>query len=185
MPDWGKYFYYDETSESCLRRNKDWISGRDGCIIKARKGDACVNKSGNGRYYDVYCEKRLHKIHRIIWEIFNGDIPPKMTIDHIDGNSLNNNISNLRCVTQAENNRNVGIRRSNKSGVTGVFISKRYGEPYYWVAKWLENNIAKRVHFKIDEHGYEKAFELACQCRDHNIKRLNTLGFNYTDRHGK
>ena len=44
--------------------------------------------------------------HRVIWHYFNGDIPDDKQIDHIDGNKLNNSISNLRCVSPSQNMRN-------------------------------------------------------------------------------
>lgn len=43
------------------------------------------------------------KVHRVIWRLYNGPIPPGLEIDHIDGDPGNNNISNLRLVTHAEN----------------------------------------------------------------------------------
>lgn len=42
-------------------------------------------------------------VHRLVVEAFKGLIPPNMTINHIDGNKLNNNISNLEIITQEEN----------------------------------------------------------------------------------
>lgn len=37
-------------------------------------------------------------LHRVIWEDHNGPIPYDCIIHHIDGNSLNNDLSNLACV---------------------------------------------------------------------------------------
>ena len=45
-------------------------------------------------------------LHRIIAKLFIGDIPYKYTVDHIDGNKLNNKVDNLRICSQKENNRN-------------------------------------------------------------------------------
>ena len=43
------------------------------------------------------------KVHRIVWQTYNGVIPKEMEIDHIDGDKTNNNIANLRLVTHQEN----------------------------------------------------------------------------------
>ena len=57
--------------------------------------------------YVVFANNKRRKkflVHRLIYEAFNGKIPEGYTIDHIDQNSLNNNIENLQCITKQENN---------------------------------------------------------------------------------
>lgn len=63
-------------------------------------------------------------LHRVIWVYQFGDIPEGMVVDHIDHDSSNNKLSNLRCVSRAENNRNMKPRK-NKTGVTGVSFDKK------------------------------------------------------------
>ena len=44
-----------------------------------------------------------YPFHRFLWIWKYGDIPDKYDIHHIDGNPLNNNISNLAVISRKEN----------------------------------------------------------------------------------
>lgn len=45
-------------------------------------------------------------VHRIIWEMHNGPIPERMVIDHINRNTLDNKIENLRLASRSQNSMN-------------------------------------------------------------------------------
>tara|TARA_R110002020_G_scaffold56402_1_gene156059 strand:- start:332 stop:694 length:363 start_codon:yes stop_codon:yes gene_type:complete len=62
---------------------------------------ATSGTSGAEMYLVGYNRSKL-QVHRVIWKMLNGKDPDQV-IDHIDNNPLNNNISNLRDVTQREN----------------------------------------------------------------------------------
>lgn len=51
--------------------------------------------------------KKDYRVHRLVYITYKGNIPKNMVIDHIDGNTSNNNINNLRCVTQSKNCQNL------------------------------------------------------------------------------
>ena len=56
-----------------------------------------VRLSNNGLTKD-------YMIHQLVYKLFNGDYDKnKFIIDHIDGNKLNNDINNLRLLTNSEN----------------------------------------------------------------------------------
>lgn len=59
--------------------------------------------------------------HRFIWYLHHGH-PPKHTIDHIDNNPENNNITNLRDVTIGQNHFN----KPTTKGYTWCKIAKKY-----------------------------------------------------------
>lgn len=70
------------------------------------------------------------KMHRYIMFLEGHNIENKK-IDHKDGNGLNNQVENLRVVTNTENQRNSIKYKNNKSGYKGVHLNKE-GK---WVAQ--------------------------------------------------
>lgn len=59
-------------------------------------------------------------LHRVVWFAARGPIPAHLEINHIDGNKLNNAVSNLECTTPAENTahaRNLGLTPPRRRGV--------------------------------------------------------------------
>ena len=82
-----------------------------------------ISKTGNGLYETIFVGGKNMKYHRVLYFIHNQDWDITDTsmsnrIDHIDRNSLNNNIENLRVVTQQQNMWN--------SKGKGYFWSKRH-----------------------------------------------------------
>lgn len=57
--------------------------------------------------------------HRVIWKYVTGQDAD--VIDHIDGDTTNNRLCNLRSVQRADNQRNMRKRKNNTSGVQGVW----------------------------------------------------------------
>ena len=109
------------------------------------------NKSGHG-YLVININKQKYYAHQIIFLMFHGYIP--QIVDHIDCDSLNNKIENLRHATKAENAYNSKIRKDNTSGVKGLVWNKR--------AKLRMARIY--VQKKSINLGYFKDFEEAKMC---------------------
>lgn len=98
----------------------------------AGKVAGAVNSYG---YRGVKFFGKIPRVHRILWEMANGPIPKGIEIDHIDRDKGNNRLSNLRLATRKENASNVGLRSSNTSGATGVFILKGSGKKQVWIGR--------------------------------------------------
>lgn len=78
-----------------------------------------ISYSRNKKHY-----RRATYVHNLVAEAFIGDRPDGYVIDHIDGNYLNNNVDNLRYVTQLENCHNP----NNKPGMKGHICTKEERE---------------------------------------------------------
>lgn len=49
-----------------------------------------------------YFQRKGKRLHRIVWEYHNGEIPKGFEVHHIDGDRANNDISNLQLLTENE-----------------------------------------------------------------------------------
>lgn len=88
-----------------------------------KKGDVAGTLNGHG-YWQLSVDNEITEAHRLVW-LYEYGYAPSGQIDHIDGNPLNNRISNLRDVTSSDNSRNQARRSDNKTGITGVYYCKQ------------------------------------------------------------
>lgn len=79
-----------------------------------------AHKIKNNIYVIARIKKEHSYMHRVV-----AKTPKGMTTDHIDGNGLNNQKSNLRNCLSSENLMNRGKQANNKSGYKGVWWSTR------------------------------------------------------------
>lgn len=59
-------------------------------------------------------------LHRKIWEEANGPIPEGMLVDHINGDTHDNRLENLRLASRSQNMMNSKRRTDNKTGLKGL-----------------------------------------------------------------
>lgn len=79
--------------------------------------EAFASKNGHG-YFQGSIFKRKYEAHRVIWALVFDEWPE--TVDHQDGDIENNRIVNLLGKARAANQKNLGLRKDNKSGFPGV-----------------------------------------------------------------
>ena len=111
----NKLFYFDKNTKELKRKIKTGNS--------THVDDVVGTNNGKGRL-KVEISGKSHYLSRVIWTMFNGDIPKKMQVDHINKVRNDNRPCNLRLLTNVENNKNKTKSKKNKSGVTGVYATK-------------------------------------------------------------
>ena len=66
-----------------------------------------LNKSNGYIYVDMWIDKKqtTHSVHRLVAKEYLSPVAGCNIVDHIDGDKTNNNVDNLRYVTQRDNMR--------------------------------------------------------------------------------
>ena len=114
-----------------------------------------------GEFWSVgYLGRRLIT-HRIIWKMVYGEDAISV-IDHIDRNIDNNDISNLRLATTAQNAFNRKADKDNKLGVKGVHLNKN--------GKFVAQIQANKIHYRL---GYFNTLEEAAAAYAAASKKLH------------
>jgi len=66
------------------------------------------NVRKNGKEFDCKISRNGYKyfaghfVHREVYILFIGEIPEKFVVHHIDGNSINNHVENLKCMSKSD-----------------------------------------------------------------------------------
>lgn len=128
----------------------DFFTYSDGRLFDTETGSEVGTKNKNG-YYVIYVDGRLYYRHRIIYELFNGEIKGGMVIDHIKPvtceSGADDRIENLRAISHADNLRKGSgrLRSNNTSGIKGVSYDKRDD---LWIASICVNGNRMQKRFK-------------------------------------
>ena len=123
-----------------------YFVSNDGVVISFRskngRGAVDINRppkflkyglcGGSRTYYCVICSlgtKKVPKtVHKLVYETFKDIVPCNMTVDHIDGNTFNNNIDNLQLLSAEENSSkaNKGRESKHRKSVHLILDGKEY-----------------------------------------------------------
>ena len=82
----------------------------------------------NKSYLAGYVAKKTIYLHQAVFLYHHGYLPAN--VDHINRNTMDNRIENLRAATYAENQYNGKRKSNNKSGFKGVAFCKGYAHPW-------------------------------------------------------
>lgn len=162
-PDTGKLFWKERPEHMFPR-------ARDCAAWNARHRDKeAFTTVGTSGYAEGRVFRVLLRTHRVAMCIVNGEWPPH-EVDHINGNPLDNRLSNLRLATRAENGRNQKTPSDSSSGEIGVSFFKRDGS---WQARISTGG--KNIHL-----GYFPTKEEAVAARKSGERR-----FGFHPNHGR
>ena len=149
---------------------------KDGCLYnKVQRNSRVKVGELSGSYSGKYALVTLHgiswQVSRILFYMTHGYMP--IHVDHIDGDTQNNHIDNLRGATAKQNQANQGINKANTSGVKGVSWASRYNKWYACIryngknknlgyfdsiddAKEFIKLAREMVHGAFANHGYKE-----------------------------
>lgn len=152
---------YDSNTGDIFRKLKDGTSIR---IENSKRTD----RWGCSYYLVSVCNKKF-MVHRIAWLLHYGEWPDGQ-VDHVDGDGLNNKISNLRCVSNQLNAMNQKMRSDNSSGFVGV---RKHGLVDRWQARVVQNG--SEIYL-----GLFKTKEEAIEAR-----RIASIKYGFHENHGR
>lgn len=100
-------------------------------VLKPR----CIPKKGDYVCYEVYLDldglgQKHYKIHQLVARAFIPNPDNKKEIDHIDRNTANNAVSNLRWSTRSEQCYNSRTRKDNALAERNIYYMKGRSKPY-------------------------------------------------------
>lgn len=174
IPDWDGY-YIDKNGRvlsfmvvGSKQRREDFNKPRFLKHQLSSTGYPCVSIFNNGK-------RKAILIHHIVAQLFIGERPEHMVIDHIDGNRENCNVENLRYITQGENVMRSEIRKKFKNGKAYNIIIKFNGKLYNF-SSWNETIRALQLKkFSINTLRYNSVYgeKLPIENKDYRLTKYN------------
>lgn len=147
-------FVDDEDYEELIKRRWFANKGKNGNFYAARRMSIGKSKS------------KIVLMHRVILGVTDNNIK----IDHIDHNGLNNQKSNLRICTNAENSKNKTSKIGSSSKYLGVSYDK---EKQKWFACIQLNGKTKYLGRFNEEEMAAKAYDEAAKENHGEFANLN------------
>lgn len=139
--NWPELFdyHFDGYLVSKVARGNGGCCVKPGDIVRGRKYTT-TSKGGKYEYLQASVKGRMYRMHRIVWEMFNGPIPDGYVIENADESCAK--IENLKLISRSE--RNAKRKPCGISGINGVSWHKRDNK---WRADIKINEISRELGF--------------------------------------
>ena len=116
--DIPNYEGYQVSNLGRVKSLERFRKGKNGSLVTVKERILKPKLTHRG-YYRVDLWKQSigkhYKVHRLVWEAFNGSIPEGLQVNHINEVKTDNRLSNLNLMTCKENtNWGTGIERGHK-----------------------------------------------------------------------
>lgn len=160
----------------------------DGVVTNTKTGKIKTPSKGKNGYYTLYLYRdgacKREYLHRLLCKYFKPNPSNKRTVNHIDGNKLNNDLLNLEWATDSENIKHAYDTGLNKgrSKVTEDHLKEIYkrffnGESLTSISKDLPyNNVTVSNHFTKYINSLGEQEKRAAQERLNKLNRAKSSG---------
>ena len=180
IPYFRDTYYYDyETGELHLKKDTCnehvWASRKKAGDIATQTVLSRIRKTDQKKLYvkTLYDanNRKSYFAHRVIWALHYGKFPNGV-IDHIDGDSSNNRLDNLRSVSQSKNNTNRRVPLGhNCNGIKNLHVYDNRRKMYGITIRYKNHNKGKTKGTE-----YRRQFVRlrdAVAWRNEHLKKLN------------
>ena len=157
----------------CLVNNyEDYVIFSTGKVYSKKHKKFIKPHISNQGYLRIEISKnnnpKKYFVHRLIAEHFIENLYNLPSIDHIDRNKLNNDISNLRWSSRTLQNINKNIQKNNKTGTIGVYFHKIKN---IYRAIWRVDGKKFSKSFSANKYSDEEAKQLAINYRAKMVEK--------------
>lgn len=159
--------YWLPRDQSMFKGTRSWAAKAWNSQWAGKQAFTAVKEEDN-RYYIGAIFGDLYRASRVIWALHHGKWP-EHHLDHINGDTLDNRLENLRDVPNMVNHRNETMSKNNTSGFNGVYWDKQTG-------KW---RAMIKVNFRTIQLGRFVNFDDAVAAR-----KAANVTYGFTERHG-
>lgn len=160
----GKKINFNEDEWKQISNSSYYIN-LYGEVFNKKTGRLLIGSLRNG-YRRVIINGKSLSVHRLVWEAYKGKIENNMIIDHIDGNRENNNLSNLRCISQSEN-----IKNSYSLGRSGIIKVYQLDDRYQIINEYPSIQAAAD-EMKVTHAAIRSAIVREGKCRGYYWKKV-------------